>query len=77
MVSAPFGNETDFLKRVRVRLLHEEERAEFDRLTATVAIRSRTTPARPSAKNQANQPRGNSETAKITENPFDAPGRGL
>ena len=32
MVSAPFSNETGFLKRVRVRLLHEEARAEFDRL---------------------------------------------
>lgn len=32
MVLAPFGTETDVLKRVKVRVLHEHERPEFDRL---------------------------------------------
>ncbi len=32
MVIAPFSNETDVLGRVRVRLLREDERPEFDRL---------------------------------------------
>lgn len=32
MVHEPFGHETDFLKRVSVRLLHEPERPAFDRL---------------------------------------------
>ena len=32
MVLTPVGNETDFLKRVRVRLLEDHERPAFDRL---------------------------------------------
>ena len=31
MILAPVGHETDLLKRVRIRLLHEHERPEFDR----------------------------------------------